>query len=208
MRKVGWAVMALLAVGIALYAAAVMAVPAMRPPFLQDRFTTVPFIAYAHLGASAIALLIGPFQFNSRLRSRFLSVHRWLGRAYVLSAMVGGMAGFILATMSEGGLVAHFGFGLLAVLWLVTTGAAYMRIRAHNQAAHRRWMTRSFALTFAAVTLRIYIPLSLALGISFETAYPVISWICWVPNLIVAEWLIMRRRPPAASIEPRAAAAA
>lgn len=105
-------------------------------------------------------------------------------------------------------MLAHFGFGLLAVLWLLTTGAAYARIRARDQAAHRRWMTRSFALTFAAVTLRIYIPLGLALGISFETAYPVISWICWVPNLIVAEWLIFRRRPRPASIEPRSAAAA
>ena len=208
MRKIGWAVMAVLSVLIGVYALAVVAVPAMRPPFLQDRFSTVPLIAYAHLAASAVALMIGPFQLNSRVRSRFLNVHRWLGRVYVVSVATGGTAGFVLAAMSEGGLVAHFGFGLLAALWLVTTGAAYLRIRARDQAAHRRWMTRSFALTFAAVTLRIYIPLSLGLGIPFETAYPIISWIAWVPNLIVAELLIFRRRPSVASIEPRAAAAA
>jgi hypothetical protein len=193
MRKVGWAVMAVLSVLIGVYALAVLAQPVLRSPFLQDRFRTVPFIAYAHLGGSAVALMIGPFQLNSRLRSRFLNVHRGLGRAYVVSVALGGTAGFVFATMSEGGLYAHLGFSLLAVLWLLTTAAAYLRIQARDQAAHRRWMTRSFALTFAAVTLRVYIPVSQALGVSFETAYPIISWICWVPNLIVAEVLIMRR---------------
>lgn len=175
----------------------------MRSPFLQDRFSTVPLFAYTHLGASAIALMAGPFQLNSRLRGRYLSLHRRLGRLYVICVMLGGVAGFLFATMSEGGFVAHFGFALLAVLWLLTTGAAYLRIRARDEVAHRGWMTRSFALTFAAVTLRIYIPLFLALGVSFETAYPIISWTCWVPNLIVAEWLIPRRRRAVPSIEAR-----
>jgi len=60
-------------------------------------------------------------------------------------------------------------------------------------------MTRSYALTFAAVTLRIYLPLSQVAGIPFEPAYQTIAWLCWVPNLIVAEWLILRRFVDAAS---------
>jgi hypothetical protein len=48
---------------------------------------------------------------------------------------------------------------------------------------------RNFALTFAAVTLRIYLPLSNVVGIDFDVAYPVIAWIAWVPNLLVAEWV-------------------
>jgi ABC-type spermidine/putrescine transport system permease subunit II len=61
-------------------------------------------------------------------------------------------------------------------------------------AAHRRWMIRSFALTFAAVTLRLYLPLGFLLPVSFDDAYRVISFLCWVPNLLAAEWLL-RRRP-------------
>jgi uncharacterized membrane protein len=208
MRRFGWAVMAVLAVLIGVYALGAVAVPAIGAPFLKDRFRTIPLAAYTHLAAAGIALLVGPFQHNARLRGRFLNAHRWLGRTYVVAVMLGGTAGLVLATMSEGGMAAHLGFGLLAVLWLLTTGTAYVRIRAKDQGAHRRWMTRSFALTYAAVMLRIYLPLSLALGIPFETAYPIISWIAWVPNLIVAEWLIMRKRPAVASIEPRSAAAA
>src|SRR5260370_20371385 len=55
-------------------------------------------------------------------------------------------------------------------------------------------MIRSYALTLAAVTLRIYLPASQIAGIPFPDAYQTISWLCWVPNLVVAEWWILRSR--------------
>ncbi len=94
------------------------------------------------------------------------------------------------------------GFGLLAVLWLFTTANAYRHIRLGDRVAHRRWMIRSYALTFAAVTLRIYLPLSQVAGLPFDPAYQTISWFCWVPNLIVAEWIILRQRGPAVASQP------
>jgi hypothetical protein len=45
---------------------------------------------------------------------------------------------------------------------------------------------RSFSLTFAAVTLRIYLSLSGLMGWQFASAYAVIAWLCWVPNLLIA----------------------
>lgn len=200
MRKVSWAVMTAFALLIATYAVAVLLIPAMRPPFLQDRFRTIPIAAFVHLLAAAVALTVGAFQHNTRIRNRFLGFHRWLGRSYVLSVMLGGLAGLALAPVSQGGLPAHLGFGLLALIWLGTTVVAYRRIRGGNQLAHRRWMTRSYALTFAAVTLRIYLPLSQLLGIPFEPAYQVISWLCWVPNLLFAELLIRRDRSSATPV--------
>ena len=60
-------------------------------------------------------------------------------------------------------------------------------------------MVRNFSLTFAAVTLRLYIPLILLFGVEFAVGYAMIAWLCWVPNLVVAQWLIRRSvsRPPA-----------
>ena len=197
LRKLGWGVMTVLALFIGLYAIALLFVPAMRAPFLRDRFLVVPAAAILHLAGSAIALAIGPFQLNSRLRNRFLSIHRWMGRSYVVAVLLGGLAAFALATMAQTGLPARVGFGLLAVLWLTSTAVAYRHIRARSQPAHRRWMIRSYALTFAAVTLRIYLPLSQAYGIPFEPAYQTIAWLCWVPNLIVAEWFILGQPVPA-----------
>jgi len=189
-RKIGWAVMTVLALFIAFYAVALLFVPAMRPPFLRERFLVVPFAVIMHLAGSAVALAVGPFQLNARLRARFLAAHRWMGRSYVIGVLIGGVGGFILATRAQFGLPSSTGFGLLAIVWLASTLTAYRQIRARNQPAHRRWMIRSYALTFAAVMLRIYLPLSQVYGIPFEPAYQTIAWLCWVPNLIVAEWLI------------------
>jgi len=192
--------MTVLALLIALYAVALLFVPAMRPPFLRDRFSVVPVAAFLHLAGSAIALAVGPFQLNGALRNRYIKVHRWMGRSYVTGVLLGGGAAFVLATMAQAGLAARIGFGLLAILWLTSTGTAYRHIRARNQPAHRRWMIRSYALTFAAVMLRIYLPLSQVYGIPFEPAYQTIAWLCWVPNLILAEWIILRQ-PAVATVE-------
>jgi len=48
-------------------------------------------------------------------------------------------------------------------------------------------------LTFAAVTLRIWLPLfQYGFGMDFVTAYVIIAWLCWVPNIIWAQWKVKR----------------
>ncbi|MBS0331794.1 MAG: DUF2306 domain-containing protein, partial [Proteobacteria bacterium] len=50
-----------------------------------------------------------------------------------------------------------------------------------------QWMVRSFAVIFGAVLLRVYLPAAEAAGLPFMSAYRAISWLAWVPNLVVAE---------------------
>ena len=153
-------------------------------------------ILMMHIIGSMLALLIGPFQFLPGIRKgRWLKVHRWLGGTYLLSVLVGGLGGLYMATLSYGGIISHLGFGALACLWLYTGYRAYRHIRNKEVEQHRQWMTRNYALTFAGVMLRIYVPLSGAAGIDFLTAYIAIAWLCWVPNLLVAEWIIRRMLP-------------
>ncbi len=185
--------MTFLALGVAAYAATALLSTSLRPPFVRDLFANLPIKISVHLAGGIIAIVLGAFQVNSRLRSRFLSIHRWSGRAYIIAVLAGGAAGFTLALQSFGGLVTHFGFGLMAICWVVTTLNAYRHIRRGNLVAHRAWMLRSYALTLAAVTLRIYIPLSQVAAIEFEAAYQVISWLCWVPNILVVEWFVLAR---------------
>ncbi|PCI74179.1 MAG: hypothetical protein COB20_15465 [SAR86 cluster bacterium] len=68
---------------------------------------------------------------------------------------------------------------------------AYRHIRAGNVRIHQDWMIRSYALTLAAVTLRIYIPIGQISGYDFEESHQAIAWLCWVPHLIIAEWFIL-----------------
>jgi uncharacterized membrane protein len=158
----------------------------------QQRFAEIPLYAAFHVLGSGVALLIGGFQFLPRLRARRIQLHRWLGRAYLIAVLIGGVGGIVMAGRADGGLGGQFGFFLLGVVWLVSGWQAYAAIRRGDIQAHRVWMIRNFALTFAAVTLRIYLGASQAVfGLSFAEFYPAVAWLCWVPNLIVAEWLIV-----------------
>jgi hypothetical protein len=141
-----------------------------------------------HAVSAGLALLIGPWQFFSAIRTRWPVVHRWTGRTYVTLCAIGGPAGLILAWNTSSGDVARYGFLTLAILWMATTGMAYTQALRRNFIAHRAWMTRSFALTFAAVTLRAYLPFSALPHLSFAIVYPLTAWVSWIPNLAIAEW--------------------
>lgn len=187
--------MTVLAIGVAAYGAAFIFAGGIERVMPQMAYH-VPnrhLFAAAHFGVGALVLAIGPFQFVPRIRAGWPAFHRWLGRIYVVGCLISGVAGFMLAQNTNAGPVARTGFTLLAVIWLVTTTMAFVKARSRQFDEHRRWMIRSYALTLAAVTLRIYLPVSMAgFGLSFLVVYPVISFACWVPNAIVAEWFIMR----------------
>lgn len=53
-------------------------------------------------------------------------------------------------------------------------------------------MVRNFALTFAGVMLRLELPL-LSAAFGFEIAYMMVAWTSWMPNLLVAQWLVTPR---------------
>jgi len=150
---------------------------------------------YAHIGIAPVALAVMPFQFWGRLRARHKGLHRWLGRTYVASILVSGSAGLWLAFHSEAGSVAAAGFAILALAWLVTTSVAFRYALRRDFNLHKRWMVRSAALTFAAVTLRLYLGASLSLGVDFDLAYPAIAWACWLPNAVAAELYLRWQRP-------------
>ncbi len=153
------------------------------------------FLFYTHIALGGIALLTGWSQFSEKLRKKRLNLHRNLGKIYVVSVLLSGIAGLYIAMYATGGIVAILGFASLAVLWLFTTFNAYTSIQKKEIVLHQQWMIRSYALTFAAVTLRLWMPLLIAVvGLSFIEAYVIIAWLCWVPNLIFAEWWIRRSK--------------
>ena len=144
-----------------------------------------------HVLGGTIALLLGPWQFRQAIRNKHLQIHRWIGRFYLVAVLLGGVGGLYMAPLAYGGLPARAGFGMLAVLWLMTGGMAYLHIRQKNIATHRMWMIRNYSLTFAAVTLRLWLPLFYEIiGYEFKDAYTTVAWLAWVPNLLAAEIFI------------------
>jgi uncharacterized membrane protein len=194
MKRFAHATLAFLSLGVALYAlVAYTALPlgALVHPDMRESFDAHAWTIRTHIFAAVLALALGPFQFIARLRTRWPAAHRTMGRLYLgIGVLVGGASGLYVAQFAYGGAVSRVGFSLLALAWLYTGYRAYSAIRRGDVATHRAWMTRNFALTFAAVTLRIWLPSSMVAGIPFEDAYPAIAWLCWLPNLLAAEiWL-------------------
>lgn len=181
-----------LSIGVAVYAVvAYLFFPlgALVHPEMQANYEINKIAIYVHIFSSSLALALGPFQFSAYLRKQFLNLHRWFGRVYlVMGVLIGGLSGFYMSQFAFGGVIAKSGFALLAILWLYTGLNAYLAIRRGDVSEHRKWMVRNFSLTFAVVTFRLYLAASMITGIEFTLAYPIIAWLCWVPNLIFAEW--------------------
>jgi uncharacterized membrane protein len=196
--KIGWGLLLLGALGMAWLAGRYYT---FDPEVYFDRQRAVyedqTFWLMLHITGMMFATLIGPFQFLRRLRERHFRLHRTLGKVYIAAAIVGAVGGIYMARFTASGLVSDVGFALLGLGVLLTTTLAFVRIRSGNVQSHREWMTRSYALIFSAVTLRLYLaPLEAAFG-EYD-GYAIVAWACWVPNLIFAEWLIrsrLRRRP-------------
>ncbi|MVM35173.1 DUF2306 domain-containing protein [Spirosoma sp. HMF4905] len=181
---------------VALYALTYF-IPNRPSPFLEHKplQNIIWRIAFwTHVGLGAVALALGPFQLSVKRRQRNLSLHRQLGKVYVVSILLASVGAFYAAFFSDTGWIAGLGFAMLAVVWFYTTLRAYQTIRRKQVNQHRAWMYRSYAVTLAAVTLRIILPVELALlNLPFSIAYPIVAWLCWVPNLIVVEWWLTRR---------------
>jgi uncharacterized membrane protein len=196
MRVLSRSLVLLLSLAVAIYALAaygLLPLGAAVHPDMYAGFVARPTALYVHVFSASLALLLGPLQFSTRLRGARPVLHRWIGRTYLsVGVLVGGLSGLYLAASAYGGPVARLGFASLAVLWLFTGVAAFRAIRGGDIAAHRRWMVRNFALSFAAVMLRLYVPAAAVAGAAFAPSYALIAWLCWVPNLLFAEWLWRR----------------
>jgi uncharacterized membrane protein len=164
-----------------------------------------------HVVGAGVALLVGPVQFWAGARRRWPVLHRWLGRVYLGGVAVGGAASLVMAPFNTAGMVGFLGFGTLGVLWLWTGWRAYRAIRAGDVRSHQAWMIRNFALTYAGVMLRSWVGVlvaaqAFAAGDAFdfdaawENAYHAVTFLCWLPNLVVAEALVRRRGLPSVRV--------
>ncbi|WP_420582164.1 DUF2306 domain-containing protein [Reichenbachiella sp.] len=198
MKKIGWIVFGFFSIAIGTYPVLYVLVDMSQgflggKPEVVLKSTIWNWSFYQHIFFGAISILTGWTQFSAKLRKRNISIHRLLGKIYVLAVLFSGSAGFYLSFYATGGIIAGFGFGTMAVLWLFSTLMAYFTIKNGKIDAHQNWMIRSYALCWAAVTLRLWLPgLQAFGGMDFISAYLLVSWLCWVPNLAVAEWIVRR----------------
>jgi uncharacterized membrane protein len=163
----------------------------VKQAFVNDTLWRTSF--YVHISGGILAIVAGPLQFLKWIRKRNVKVHRTIGKVYVVAILViGAPAGFYMALFANGGPWASTGFAVMAMLWFYTTWTAYRFIRVHDLREHRRWMIRSYALTFSAVTLRLWVPLcSIWLHMNHDSIIVLSAWTSWGINLVLAELFLL-----------------
>ena len=145
---------------------------------------------YTHIILGGIALLIGWSQFSEKLRIKNVKLHRRIGIVYVIAVLLSSLAGIYIGFFATGGFITSAGFISLGIIWFSSTLLAFLEVKKSNILQHQKLMIYSYASCFAAVTLRIWLPILIIIFKDFIVAYTIVSWLCWVPNLIVAYFLV------------------
>jgi len=174
-----------------------------RPPTILANIFVTPWLNI-HITGAATALLLGPLNFVDLIRRSSPAIHRWSGRIYILSCFLGATGGAVIAFGTFAGPIAVAGFVLLDACWITANVQGWRSARQHQWQAHRAWMIRSYAMTFGAVNLRVYLQIAMAFHLPFLQSYRLITFLAWMPNLLLAELYIrktaLQRRSPKAAV--------
>jgi Predicted membrane protein (DUF2306) len=149
---------------------------------------------FVHVYMSIWVLLAGFTQFSKWLRRHRPGLHRGLGYFYAVDVLfITGPAGLIMGAYANGGITSKVSFMILAIGWMTTTAIAVRKAMNGDYDAHHDFMIRSYALTLSALTLRAW---KWSINNSFELppmdVYRAVAWLGWVPNILIAEFLIRR----------------
>lgn len=144
---------------------------------------------YCHIFASSIILMVGFFQFSQKVYNN-RKLHKALGKIYVFGVLsIAAPGAYVMTLFINRGKAVFASFFIQNTLWVAFTLSAFLLVRKGEIDAHIKMMHRSYALAFGAVMLRFYIWLfmRLGIGVDFENNYIIISFLSWVPNLILVE---------------------
>ncbi len=156
------------------------------PNFWTDRFWLL-----AHISGGILAILAGPWQFWSGFRARYLRVHQWTGRLFLLGVVVGALGAARLAIDTPIGWAYSVSLLGLTTAWVMTTATAYYAILRRRFDIHKVWMIRAYVVTFAFVLARVLLkhgPFSQLQPDSDRFA--TIIWLSWTFPLLVTEVIL------------------
>lgn len=116
--------------------------------YVKDDLTGNLIVA-AHVFFALIMVVGGPLQLIPRLRNRFKTAHRWLGRTYILTAILIALDGLIMVWTrgAVGGLLQHIAISIQAVYMVVFALLAYHYARQRDFVKHRQWAIRLYLVS-------------------------------------------------------------
>ncbi|MBI1880981.1 MAG: DUF2306 domain-containing protein [Chloroflexi bacterium] len=168
-----------------------------QAPGFDAGFARHPLLTLVHIVPGSLFMILGPLQFVRRIRSRYITVHRWSGRVLVASGVVIGLTALTMSfQMAIGGANETAATTFFAVIFLFALGKAFLHIRRREIAQHREWMIRAFAIGLAVATVRPIVGMFFALSnLSPQEFFGIAFWLGFTLHLIAAEIWINYTRP-------------
>jgi hypothetical protein len=160
---------------------------------VYGRFWIMKWPLIGHISGGLIALTIGPFQFWTAFRNRYIKAHRFMGMVYITAILIGTISSVSLSLTT--GKAIHWTWSLsligLAFAWFATTGMAFRFILLRRIQLHKEWMIRSYVVTFSFVFERWLTsqPFYYELG-TFEETGATGIWVSWAIPLLLTEIIL------------------
>ena len=163
------------------------------------RFFAAPLPVVLHVLTVIPYSIIGAFQFAPGFRRRHRAWHRAAGRVLAVLGLMAALSGLWMAHFypwPEGdGQMLYVERLVFGVGMVVSIILALLAIRRRDFRVHGEWMIRAYAIGLGAGTqVLTHLPWFLLVGKPGELGRGVLMGAGWVINVVVAEWIIRRRR--------------
>jgi uncharacterized membrane protein YozB (DUF420 family) len=173
----------------------------------------------AHVLFGTVAMTTACFQIWPAFRTRHKRGHKLTGRVYVLGGVLpASVLGLYIGWHTPAGPSVRVANLVGAALWLTVTIIGLRMARQRRFGDHRKWMSRSFALTMSIILSRFInvlatIALTPEVGTTFGGSkelmqYSALSigvWLSPLLLLLLTEWLLDRRKPSPRRTQPQPA---
>ncbi|MFD5095706.1 DUF2306 domain-containing protein [Amycolatopsis thailandensis] len=164
----------------------------------------------AHVLFGTVAMVTACFQVWPAFRAKYRRGHRITGRIYVFAgALPAGLVGLYIGWHTAAGPSVRVANLVGSVLWIAVTVIGLRMARRRRFADHRRWMSRSFALSMSIVLSRVInIVATIVLTPQIDTTfggsealmkYSAVSIGAWggpLLLLVLADFVLERRKAP------------
>jgi uncharacterized membrane protein len=167
---------------------------------VDGKYAAHPSLILLHVLPGALFLLLAPFQFSKRIRSRHIRMHRWSGRFLLVLAIIWLVPGLYFGTRAPFGGPSEAVVIVLVGAYVITAMVqGYGAIRRGQRARHREWMIRLFAAAIGISTIRVVVGVvDVALtpaGYRPPELFVLSICVGWVATIGVAELWIRHTRP-------------
>lgn len=123
------------------------------PTFGDTLFHNQLWVVF-HMAGGTLTLFLGPFGFWKFFRTRYLQVHRLMGKIYMIGMCFAGLSAIRLSLISQC-VPCRISLFLLASFALLSTYFAWRSIKSGDVETHRRFMVRSYVCVLAFVAVRV-----------------------------------------------------